>query len=393
MTQHIDNGILAIIPARAGSKGIPNKNLVPIAGKPLIEWTIDAAKGAVGADNVIVSSDGDEILNVAARNSVRTHLRSVETSSDNASSESALLEVIDHQSADGLLPQQILFLQCTSPLMTTDDLQGLINLHRAGQFDSSFTACLSHSFIWQNLNGEAEGINHDKSVRLRRQDMDPQYRENGAAYLLNCAGFKKHRHRFFGRTGIYEMPQSRSCEIDSLFDVKLVESLIAQKHCSNIQLGLLKAIVLDFDGVLTDNTVILNEDGVESVCCSRSDGMGIEQARKQGLKILILSKEQNVVVAARAEKLKVPVIHGVDDKPTVLQAWLDDNSMDWSQIAYVGNDINDIECMRKAAVGVAVNDAVERARQVADVITTRNGGNGAVREFIDEVLREKSAGS
>ena len=389
MTNTDNNDILAIIPARAGSKGIPGKNLMPIGGRPLIEWSIDAASKVLGSQNVIVSSDGDAILDTAQRNDVRTHRRSGETSSDTATSESALLEVIKQVGTEGLRPKQILFLQCTSPLTTSEDLQGLIDLHRAGNFDTSFTACSNHTFIWENANGEAQGMNHDKSVRLRRQDMQPQFKENGAAYLMDTAGFVEHRHRFFGRTGIYEMPESRSWEIDTQFDVKLIESWMQKNTTSNPQLGSLKAIVLDFDGVLTDNAVILNQEGVESVRCSRSDGMGIEQAKKFGLEILILSKEQNVVVAARAKKLKVPVIHGVDDKPTVLQKWLDDHSMDWSQIAFVGNDINDVECMQRACVGVAVSDAVEQARQAADVVLTKDGGNGAVREFIEMVLRQK----
>jgi len=389
MNQTDRKNILAIIPARAGSKGIPNKNLMPVGGKPLIEWIIDAAKGAVGAQNVVVSSDGEQILDVAKRNNVGCHLRSEETSSDTATSESALLEVINHVGASGSTAKQLLFLQCTSPLTTEDDLLGLIDLHNLGNFDSSFTACSNHGFIWENVNGEAQGMNHDKSVRLRRQDMQPQFRENGAAYLMNTEGFLKHQHRFFGKTGIYEMSESRSWEIDSLFDAKFIESIMKESTKRNPQLDSLKAIILDFDGVLTDNAVILSETGIESVRCSRSDGMGIEQARKNGLEILILSKEQNVVVAERAKKLKVPVIHGVDDKPTVLQKWLDDHKMDWSQIAFVGNDINDIGCMQRASVGVAVNDAVDQTLQSADIVLTKNGGHGAVREFIEMVLTEK----
>ncbi len=138
----------------------------------------------------------------------------------------------------------------------------------------------------------------------------------------------------------------------------------------------------------TDDRVIVSETGQESVVYSRSDGMGIEMLREANFRLLILSKEQNAVVKRRAEKLKIEVIHGVNDKVSNLSAWLEANDLNWSQIAFVGNDINDVACLRKAAFGVCPSDAAIQAKRVADIILPETGGNGALRSLAEIILGE-----
>lgn len=382
--------VLAIIPARYNSKGIPGKNLLPVGGRPLIEWAIEAAS-VIGRDNVIVSSDGEPILDVARSLKVRTHLRSASASDDTASSESALLEVLDSESRRGQLPENLLFLQCTSPLTTQQDLVGLVHFFVKGGYDTAFTACTNHAFIWEFQNGNAVGVTHEKAVRLRRQDINLTYRENGAAYLMKTEGFLKHQHRFFGRTGIFEMPQARSIEIDSMLDVRMIEPFLERNALPKNRFTAVKAVVFDFDGVFTDNKVYVSQDGMEAVRCSRSDGMGIELGRHAGLPMLIISKEQNNVVSERAGKLQIPVIQGVDDKPIVLGQWLSDRGLGWNEIAYVGNDVNDVDCIKKAGLGVSVADGIDVAKEAADIVLSANGGNGAVREIIELILAAKEA--
>jgi YrbI family 3-deoxy-D-manno-octulosonate 8-phosphate phosphatase len=152
------------------------------------------------------------------------------------------------------------------------------------------------------------------------------------------------------------------------------------------------AIIFDFDGVFTDNRVIVNEDGKESVICDRSDGLGISEIKKYGINLLVLSKEKNPVVRKRCEKLGITCVQGIDDKKTFLSSWLKENAFNLNEVIYLGNDVNDIECLTYVGCGVVVADAHDTAKKAAKIILKRNGGHGAVRELCDHVMSQKSSG-
>lgn len=147
-----------------------------------------------------------------------------------------------------------------------------------------------------------------------------------------------------------------------------------------------EAIAFDFDGVFTDNRVYVMQNGEEAVVCDRSDGMGISMLRKAGFPMVVISTETNPVVSARCAKLKLEVRQGVDDKLPALEEWAERNELRMENIAFVGNDINDIECLRAAGRGVVVADAYPTAVDVADLVLAKEGGRGAVREFADRLL-------
>jgi N-acylneuraminate cytidylyltransferase len=151
----------------------------------------------------------------------------------------------------------------------------------------------------------------------------------------------------------------------------------------------LKGIVFDFDGVMTDNRVIVHADGSESVMCNRSDGMGVDRLRAIGMKMIILSKERNPICHRRAEKLKIECENAIDDKLSRLREFASRNGLALGEIAYLGNDINDLECMRHVGLSVAVADAWPAVKKQARLVLTMNGGCGAVREFSDRVIAAK----
>ena len=156
-----------------------------------------------------------------------------------------------------------------------------------------------------------------------------------------------------------------------------------------------RLVVFDFDGVFTDNRGIVSEDGRESVICSRADGLGLAAIRRFGVDSLILSTEVNPVVSARARKLGVECQQGLGDgKGAALARLLEERQLDVRHVAYVGNDINDLECLRQVGVGICVADAFEAVRKVARFETVRPGGRGAVREVCDLIVeaRESAAG-
>ena len=151
-------------------------------------------------------------------------------------------------------------------------------------------------------------------------------------------------------------------------------------------LSQIKAVIFDFDGVFTDNRVIVSTTGEEFVICDRGDGMGTNLLAAAGIKMLILSKEQNAVVSSRGKKLNIEVIQGCDDKLPELIKWLQKNNVDAQQAAYIGNDINDLECLRHVGVAVIPADAHYSVIDTATWILQHNGGRGAIREFADVLL-------
>jgi N-acylneuraminate cytidylyltransferase len=138
--------------------------------------------------------------------------------------------------------------------------------------------------------------------------------------------------------------------------------------------------------VFTDNRVIVNENGQESVICNRSDGLGISAIKKYGISLLVLSKEKNPVVQRRCEKLGIPSVQGIDDKKTFLAAWLKKNAINRNHVIYLGNDVNDIECLKYVGCGVVVADAHDDAKRAAKIVLKNNGGQGAVRELCDLIM-------
>lgn len=153
----------------------------------------------------------------------------------------------------------------------------------------------------------------------------------------------------------------------------------------------IRFVVFDFDGVFTDNMVYVSQDGVESVRCCRSDGLGLRRLNQAGVSCMILSTETNPVVTVRATKLKIPCRQGLEDKLATLNEERAKRGLDWEQIAYLGNDINDSECLRAVGLPVVVADAFDEVKPLAKMILASKGGEGAVREFCDMVWRALSA--
>ena len=145
----------------------------------------------------------------------------------------------------------------------------------------------------------------------------------------------------------------------------------------------IKAIAFDFDGVFTDNRVYVTQTGEEAVVCDRSDGMGISMLRKAGIPLIIISTEKNPVVSVRAAKLNIDVLQGIENKLPVLNQWAAENQLSIGQVAFIGNDINDVDCLNAAGVGIAVADAYPVAVDAADFVLSKKGGQGAVREIAD----------
>jgi N-acylneuraminate cytidylyltransferase len=188
---------------------------------------------------------------------------------------------------------------------------------------------------------------------------------------------------------VVEVAERTGIEVDTEDQLELAQAIAPLMHQSADAMHV-AAVVTDFDGVHTDDTVVTDADGRESVRVSRSDGMGIARLRNAGIPVLILSSETNPVVSARARKLQVDVRQGVQDKVAALVEWVAAQGIPLSHVAYIGNDINDLGCLEVVGYPVAVPEAHPLVLAASRVIVSRTGGHGAVRELADRVLRDRT---
>ncbi|MET9291260.1 acylneuraminate cytidylyltransferase [Streptomyces sp. NPDC003077] len=434
--------VVAVIPARGGSKGVPAKNLATVGGVPLIARAVRACRGARLVTDVVVSTDDAGIAAAARGAGAVVIRRPADIAGDTATSEAAVLHAMDaYESEHGARVDAVLLVQCTSPFLDRADIDGVAAAVVEGGADSALTVAPFHGFVWRDAADDADagvpgprtaaegdgaqatdgaapagntapapgavatgtapggyGVNHDKSFRPRRQDRPQDLLETGAAYAMDAAGFRAARHRFFGRTELVRTDPARVLEIDDPHDLARARALaplldtVPGHDGSPARPATLPtredvdAVVLDFDGTQTDDRVLIDADGRELVAVHRGDGLGVAALRNAGLRLLILSTEQNPVVAARARKLKVPVLHGIDRKDVALKQWCADEGVDPERVLYVGNDVNDLPCFGLVGWPVAVADAHDVVRGAARAVTTKPGGDGAIRELAGWLL-------
>lgn len=153
----------------------------------------------------------------------------------------------------------------------------------------------------------------------------------------------------------------------------------------------IKLFISDFDGVMTDNRVLVDETGKESVYVSRADGQGINILRSLGIELVIISTEINEVVKKRADKLKVECIHGVENKAECMKNYCMGKNFPLSSVAYIGNDVNDYEAMLLAGIKIVPQDAYEEVKSIADYVTEAKGGYGVIREIAGIIKRNKES--
>ncbi len=215
----------AIILARKNSKGIKNKNLKYINGKPLIYWSIVNSINSKLIDKTFVSSDSKKILNYAKRNGSDIILRPYKYAKDNTSSEISLLHSIRQLEKKKFKFDTVLFIQPTSPIRKSSDFDNAIKKYKNKKLDSLFSATISHDTNFWKIKNNKLKANYNFKKRKRRQDFGDEYLENGSFYIFDKEKFKIKKCRLFGKIGIYLMSKLHSFQIDDLEDIKLINAI------------------------------------------------------------------------------------------------------------------------------------------------------------------------
>lgn len=381
--------VIAFIPARGGSKSIPLKNIKPLCGKPLICWSIEALERCGAVDEIVVATDSDRIAETVAGRGYRktkVYRRSAGSASDTASTESAMLEYINHAA---LPPDDVFMLvQATSPLTETSHFSEALGMYGSGKYDSILTCVRSYRFFW---NEDGTSANYDYRNRPRRQDFAGGLMENGAFYISTAGNILRSGNRLSGRIGIYEMPARTAAEIDEPDDWTLLESLMRraapEKATSAKQIRL---FLCDVDGTLTDGGMYYSENGDELKKFNTRDGMGFRLLREAGIKTGIITSEDTRLVERRAEKLKADFLfQGKRDggKLAAAREICGRMGIGLDEVAYIGDDVNCAELLGAAGMKACPADACPEVKSVAGIeVMSKGGGCGCVREFIERIL-------
>lgn len=385
---------VAFIPVRGGSKSIPLKNIKPINGKPLVYWTVKAACESKYIDKVYVATDSDKIRETVEsfKISIEADLfkkvvvidRTIESATDTASTESAMLEFAAQYEFDN-----IVLIQATSPLLVSDDLDRGFKAFGEEETDSVLSVVLQKRFHWAKDNhGFVHPTNYDVFKRPRRQEFDGYYVENGAFYITSKADLIKSRNRISGNIKAVKMNEDTFFEIDELSDWVIIEALMKKNSIiAPIEIPDIKMFLTDCDGCLTDAGMYYSEHGDELKKFNTRDGMGFKLLKEKGIITGIVTSESVDLNRRRAEKMKIAILEaGCTDKVAVVKRICEERGIALENVAYVGDDINDIEVIKMVGFGCTPADAIPQVKAVAKYITKAKGGEGVIREVVDKFI-------
>ncbi|PKO01382.1 MAG: hypothetical protein CVU43_13200 [Chloroflexi bacterium HGW-Chloroflexi-5] len=399
--------VLAVIPARGGSKGIPRKNIKDFAGYPLIAYSIVAATQSKLVTRTIVSTDDEEIAAVARQYGAETpFLRPAEFAQDNTTDLPVFQHVLSWlKENEGYVPDVVVQLRPTSPvrpLTCVDDAVNMLLSHpdadsvrgvvEADQCPYKMWLIDTTSSTMSPLLG-VDGIS--EAYNAPRQKLPKAYWQIGHIDAIRPRAIVE-QNSMSGKVIMPLIMDPRfTVDLDNLRDWHQGEQLV-KEGCllmvdpANQRRSLpenISLLVMDFDGVLTDNRVWVNDKGEESIAANRSDSLGLSILReKTGVECLVISKERNLVVEARCRKMQVPVMQAVDDKAAALKNVMIEKGLTSAEVVYMGNDTNDLPCFPIVGYTVAPADAHPEVARQADLVLTLNGGYGAVRELCDILL-------
>lgn len=396
---------VAFIPVRGGSKSIPLKNIKPICGKPLVYWTVKAACQCKYIDVVYIATDSDKIKETVETfkcgneaeifSKAQVIGRSAESASDTASTEFAMLEFAANYEFDN-----VILVQATSPMLTAADLDSGFELFNTEGTDSVLSVVRQYRFLWdKDEKGNVSPSNYDVFHRPRRQEFDGYMMENGAFYISSKFDVLKYQNRVSGNIKAYEMCEDSAFEIDEPSDWIIIEALmqknglVEEKIIAEEKKDVpeIKMFLTDCDGCLTDGGMYYSEHGDELKKFNTRDGMGFALLHGKGIITGIVTSESVDVNRRRAEKLKLDIFEaGCKDKVYAVKRLCEQFHVELENVAYMGDDINDLDTIKMVGLGCAPADAMPQVKAAADYVTKAKGGRGVIREVVEKILQEAS---
>ncbi|MDY6846553.1 MAG: acylneuraminate cytidylyltransferase [Chloroflexota bacterium] len=397
--------VLGIVPARGGSKGIPRKNILDFVGYPLIAYSIAAGLQSEHITRLIVTTDDPEIAEIARSFGAEVPFMRPKAL---AQDDTLDLPVFQHaltwlREKENCQPELVVHLRPTSPVrpvgLVDESIEILLAHPEADSVRGIVPAGQNPFKMWKmGDDGQmvplltVEGI--DEPYNSPRQALPKVYWHTGIIDVLRPYVILEKASMSGDVILPVHVDPVFSVDIDTPMDWAHCENLVRERDLNMVYPGKplrkwpeeVSLVVFDFDGVMTDDRVWVDQDGVESVAANRGDGMGVELLLKEGFNAVIISTEPNPVVAVRAKKIGLPYFHGVGDKAKTLRTYWEKENLFPEETVYVGNDVNDLPCFPLVAYAIVVADAHPDVRRKADYILSHKGGYGAVRELCDLLI-------
>ena len=372
----------AIILARAGSKGVLNKNKIPFGKGNLISRAINTLKKVKTLDNIVISSDDDEILAIADLLKVEPYKRKKKHAKDNSTSEDAIKEVIDNVNCGEI----IVLAQCTSPFINYLDIEKGIKILKNNTSNASTHSVREfNKFIWEEKDGNIRNlIESSQVIRKPRQTFNKKvFIEDGAFYIFNKKNFLKTKNRFSKNIKLLKHTSISGVEIDNDEDLQEAYRVLKSEQEKKIDLSKIKLVITDFDGVHTTGKVSLTKDGKEKVEISRLDGKGIQLMKEKGIEVIILTAEKGGPAIQRAKKLSLEIFDDSKSKIIDLKKILEEKKYSLLNIAYLGDDDADLLPMSMVGFSACPKNASSAVKKVSHHISSLEGGSGFIREISD----------
>ncbi|XP_056225124.1 N-acylneuraminate cytidylyltransferase A [Seriola aureovittata] len=384
----------AVILARGGSKGIPLKNIKMLAGVPLIGWVLRAAVDSDMFDSVWVSTDHDEIEKVAKSWGAKVHRRSAEVSRDSSSS----LETIQEFARLNPDVDVICHIQATSPCLHPHHVKEALEMITLQGFDSVFSVVRRHQFRWKEVkkgSGEmTKPFNLDTANRPRRQDWDGELCENGSFYFATRDLLMNKGLMQGGKIGYYEMLPEYSVDIDVDIDWPVAEQRVLRYgYFGRDTPEVVRLMFCNVSGCLTEGRIFLSVSGEDMVSVNTRDAMGIRMLKGEEVEVVLLTSREDPVTKSLAEKLAkrmgCEVMEVGEEPQNDLKLVVEKKKLEWKDVAYMGNDKPDVNCLNLAGLSAVPGDAPTVAINAAKYTCHKVGGLGAVREFAEHILLQK----
>lgn len=379
---------IVFIPVRGGSKSIRLKNIKEFCGKPLVYWTAKAAQDSSSVEEVVIATDDFRIKEICLGfnfSKLKVYERSAENAQDISSTESIMLEYITNSRLDS--QDRFILLQATSPFLKGEDISKANEQFEKSSVDSLLSCAQIKRFFWKK-NGKT--INYDYMNRPRRQDFEGTLVENGAIYINTVKNIKSNKNRLGGQIGIYVMPEYTMTEMDEPDDW-VYAGYLMRKYILSKRKKTIKLFLTDVDGVLTDLGMYYSENGDELKKFNTHDGMAFQLLREAGVKTGIITSENTKIVEKRANKLKVDFLcQGIKNEGKLIAAKriCEKLGISLEDVAYIGDDINCFELLDNVGISACPCNALDSIKAVPRIlILNKNGGEGAVREFVEYLLR------
>jgi N-acylneuraminate cytidylyltransferase len=358
--------------------------LAPLAARPLLAHAISVARQARAIARIAVVTALPEAVRLAEK--LGCDVVAPDAAATGSAATAVRLALAALAGRDGYAPPLVCLLDPRCPLRDAQHVDDALDLLVRCGADTLLSVHAVDAPLWSE----------DEGGRPRPLDSAPSARrfaENGAIVAARTAVLAAAAALPAGRTVLFPMPALAGFTVRSADDEPAAEALLrlVRRQRASMLLRDVKLLALDFDGVLTDNRVLVLEDGREGVLCSRGDGFGFDLLRAIGFPAVVISKEGNPVVGARCKKLKLPCAQGIGDKLPVLERFAREHGLGLDRVAFMGNDLNDLECLRACRLAIAPADAQPEILQIAGLITAAPGGYGAVREICDAIVRAHTA--